>query len=124
MTGAPSSWPGVSRRSTSRLSAHNKTWMAAAKPGHDAVFCDHRCEYNLRLAGDCLAKRGLRRGQPRDRDAIRRAGNVIEPNLMTERDGSGIAAVFAANADLDVRTGLAAAHHADFHELSDAVPIV
>ena len=49
-----------------------------------AFFIRNDCR--LRLAGDFLAKRGLRRREARDRHAVRRARNIIEPNLMAERN--------------------------------------
>src|SRR6266403_5618377 len=78
---------------------------------------------NSRLAGDRLAERGLRGGQPRDRDAVGRARDVIEANLVAERDGGGIAAMLSTDPDLDIRAGLAAAHDADLHQLANAVAI-
>ena len=39
---------------------------------------------------------------------------------MAEGDGGGIAAVLAADADLELRTRLAAARDADLDELTDA----
>src|ERR1700736_5715130 len=42
---------------------------------------------------------------------------------MAERNGSGIAAMLAATSDLEVRTGLAPACHADLHQLANAVAV-
>ena len=42
---------------------------------------------------------------------------------MAERDGGGIAAVLAADADLEIGTRLAAARDADLDEFTDAVAI-
>src|ERR1700712_992433 len=78
---------------------------------------------SLRLARDALAEGSLRGGEPRDRNAIGRAGDIIQPALVAERHRGGIAAVFAANADLEARAGLASARHADLHQLADAVAI-
>src|SRR5688572_536638 len=55
--------------------------------------------------------------EPRHRDPERRAGNVIEPGAMTERDARRVAAVFSADADLQPLAALAAESHADLHEL-------
>src|SRR6185437_14483204 len=63
----------------------------------------------LRLARDRSADRGLRRGKAGDRHAIGRAGDVVEADLVAEGDGSGIAAVLAADADLQIRPRLSAA---------------
>ena len=65
-----------------------------------------------RLAGGDLAQRRLCRGEARDRHAVRRARHVVEADLMTERHRGGIAAVLTADADLDVRSRLAAAQAA------------
>src|SRR5262245_17057316 len=43
----------------------------------------------------------LRCGEPRDRHAEGRAGHIIQPDLFTEPYGCGVAAVFAANPELD-----------------------
>src|SRR5882757_9597314 len=88
-----------------------------------AIFLSHTRLRRLRLARHRLAERRLRRSQPRDRHAIGRARDVIEPDLVTERDGSRIAAVLAANPDLEIGTRLAAARNADLDEFADAVAI-
>src|SRR5216684_831625 len=89
---------------------------------HDAV--PNRCAAKTsRLAGDGLAECGLRRSEPRDRHAIGRTGDVIQSDLVAERDGSGIAAMLAADPDLEAGTGLAPARDADLHQLADAVAI-
>src|SRR5438105_13168444 len=77
----------------------------------------------LRLAGDGLADRGLRRGEPRDRHAIGRARHVIEADLVAEGDGSRIPAMFAADADLEIWPRLAAARNTDLHQLADTVAL-
>ena len=46
---------------------------------------------------------GLRRGEPRDRHAERRAAHVVQPGAVAELDRLGVAAVLAADADLEVR---------------------
>ena len=70
---------------------------ARHKAGHDDVYGRE----SLRLARDHLADRGLRRRKARDRHAIGRARDIIEPDVVTERDGGGIAAVLAADTDLE-----------------------
>src|ERR1700720_883308 len=104
-----------------------KTWMPGTsqnKSGHDAVFVDRQtAASSSRLTGDGLAERGLRRGQPRDRHAIGRARDIIQSDLVAERDRRGIAAVLAANADLETRAGLAPALNADLYQFADAVAI-
>src|SRR5262245_41878047 len=48
-------------------------------------------------------ERGLRRGEARDGDAEGRARDVIEADLAEEVDARRIAAVLAADAELDAR---------------------
>ena len=49
-------------------------------------------------------ERRLRRREPRDRHAVRRAGHVVEPDPVAELDRARIAAVLAADADLELRS--------------------
>src|ERR1044072_6319438 len=74
----------------------------------------------LRRARGTFAERGLRGGEPRDRHAVRRAGHVIEPDLVTERDRCGIAAMLAAHAELQPVAHLAAATGRDADEVAQA----
>ena len=53
-------------------------------------------------------QRRLRGGEAGDRHAVGRAGDVVEAELVAELDRVRIAAVFAADAELDVRAGAAA----------------
>ena len=76
-----------------------------------------------RLAGDGLAERGLRRGETGDRHAVGRARDVVQSNLMAESDGRGIAAMFAADTDLQARASLAPARHADLHQFAHAIAV-
>src|SRR4051812_820345 len=92
--------------------------MPGARPGMTSYSLIVSAE--LRLARHRLAERGLRRGKARDRHAVGRARNVVEPDLMAERHRGGIAAVFAADADLEVRPGLAAAGDTDLDQFTDA----
>src|SRR3984957_6034149 len=77
----------------------------------------------LRRARRFLAERRLRRCKARDRHAERRAGNVVEPDLVAERDRSRVAAVLAADAELELRAYLAAALGRDPHQFADAIAI-
>src|SRR5260363_68666 len=54
------------------------------------------------LAGDLLAERRLRGGEARDRHTIGRARHVVHADLVAERDRGRIAAMLAADADLEV----------------------
>src|SRR5262249_46802496 len=68
-----------------------------------------------------LGERGARRREARDRDAERRAGHVVQADVVEELDRARIAAVLAADADLELRLDLAAAPRRDRDELADAV---
>src|SRR5512135_347959 len=74
-----------------------------------------------RLARSAFAERGLRRGKTRDRHAKRRARHVIELGFVAERNRRRIAAMFAADADLEFGPRLASAFDADAHQLADAL---
>src|SRR4051794_31286337 len=100
------------------LRGSSKTWVPGASLGMTGFFFQAP-----RLPRRGLAERGLRRGEPRDRHAVGRAGDVIQPDLMAERHRGRIAAVFAADADLEVCPRLAAALDADLDQFADAVAI-
>src|SRR6478672_3768085 len=78
---------------------------------------------SLRFARGLLAERGLRRGKPGDRHAERRARYIVETDLVAERDRRRIAAVLAADANLEVFAHPAAALDADPHQRADAIAI-
>ena len=67
--------------------------------------------------------RGLRGRHPGDRHAVRRAAHVVEPGELEEADRVGVAAVLAADAELEVRLGLAAGPGRQPHEPADAGPV-
>ena len=69
-----------------------------------------------------LARARLRGGETRDGHAERRARDIIEPGGMAEADGIGIAAVLAANAELQFGARLAPALDRDLDELADTLP--
>src|SRR5882757_2731315 len=94
--------------------------MAGENSGHFRLAIG--CSVS-RLAGDRLAEGGLRRRKPRDRHPIGRARDVVEPDLVAERHRGGIAAVLAADADLEAGARPAAARHADLHEFTNTVAV-
>src|ERR1700687_1406815 len=96
--------------------------MPGTSPGMTPSLLIVRCRTS-RLTGDGLAECSLRRGQPRDRHAVGRARDVIQSDLVAERNGGGIAAMLAANTYLEAGAGLAAARNADLHQFADAVAI-
>ena len=55
-----------------------------------------------------LLDRGLCCCKASDRNAERAAGHVVQTDLVAELDGAGVAAVLAADAEVDLRTGLTA----------------
>src|SRR5690348_3003881 len=58
----------------------------------------------------------LRGRHPGDRHAIRRAAHVVEPRHVEEVDRVGVAAVLAADAELQLRLGLAARPRREPHQ--------
>ena len=79
---------------------------------------NHQLTLSVLLAR--ILDRSLRSSEARDRHAERRAGNVGQACVVAELDGARVAAVLAADAELDVRSrGLAKlASHLD--QLADA----
>src|SRR5215470_10915883 len=67
--------------------------------------------------------RRLRRRKPGDRHAVGRAGDVVEPDLLAELDRGGVAAMLAADAELQLLAGAAAALGGDADELANAVGV-
>src|SRR2546425_1281568 len=63
---------------------------------------------------------GLRRRQPRYRDAVRRAADVVHAGAMAEAHRACLSAVLAADADLEPRARGAAALDGPEHELPHA----
>jgi len=70
-----------------------------------------------------LRERRLGRGEPGDWHPVGRAGNVVEADLVAEADGGRIAAVLAADAELQVLARAAAALGADAHELAHPLAV-
>src|SRR5581483_11578078 len=67
--------------------------------------------------------RRLRGGEARDGYTEGRAGHVVEPGRVEEGDRCRVAAVLAADADLEIGPHPAAALGADPHQLAHAVGI-
>src|SRR5437762_1399089 len=74
------------------------------------------------LGGGRLARLDarLRRAEVRDRDHERRARHVRHAHLVTELHGRRLAAMLAADADLEIRTRAPPALDADLDQLADA----
>src|SRR4051794_3164361 len=67
------------------------------------VAAERRARVTLRVRS--VVERRLRGGEAGDRHAVRRARHVVEPGAMAERDRARLAAVLAADADLEAGTG-------------------
>src|SRR5437588_11471420 len=70
-----------------------------------------------------LAGRRLGGRHARDRHPVRRAAHVVEPRELEEGDRGGVAAVLAADAELQGGLGLAARPRRKAHQPADPRPI-
>src|SRR5262245_52221862 len=77
----------------------------------------------LRLRRRVLPQPRLRRGEPCNRHAERRARHIFEAEQMAERDRRRIAAVLAADSDLEFGARLAPTLDADTHQFADALAV-
>ena len=68
-------------------------------------------------------ERRLRGGKPRDGDSERRRADVVQPHLVEEMDRRGVAAVLAADAELEVLARLPPSLDADAHQIADALHV-
>src|SRR6266516_1550153 len=69
--------------------------------------------------GSALLSQGrLRRSQPCQRHAIRRAADVGQSKLVTESDGLGLPAMLAADAEFDAFPGRPATLDSDSHQVT------
>src|SRR6476660_7385771 len=96
---------------------------AIMNPRKMRLICVMRPPASSGRARRSLAERRLRGGKPRDRNAERRTRHVVEPDLVAERHGCRIAAMLAANAELERVTRLAAAIGCDADQLADTVAV-
>ena len=69
------------------------------------------------------AKRRLGRRQPGDRRAVGRAGDVIQPHRVAEGDRGRVAAVLAADAELQIRTGPPSTLDGDMYHLAHSIGV-
>src|SRR5437867_2057552 len=65
----------------------------------------------------------LRRREPRDRHAVGRRRDIRKADLVTEGDRRGVAAVLAADSDLEIFARLAPAFDGDAHHGADALAV-
>src|SRR5438132_6615362 len=70
-----------------------------------------------------LRERGLRGCQTGERDAVRRAGHVIQAEPVTERDTLRLAAVLAANPELELRLRAPPTLDSDPHQVAHAAHV-
>src|SRR5579859_3896505 len=67
----------------------------------------------------CVLQRRLRGGETGERDAERRAGHVVEPDAVAERDRVRLAAVLAADAELEILLRTSPPRDGDPHQVAD-----
>src|SRR5579883_2589518 len=77
----------------------------------------------LRRACRAPAERGLRGGEAGNRHPVRRARYIVEPDFVAERHGGRVAAVFAANAELEVAARVAAPFGGGLDQLADPLAV-
>src|SRR5881392_659669 len=70
-----------------------------------------------------LVERRLSRGEPRQRNAVRRAAHVVEAEPVAETDRARVSAVLTADAELQIGSRLPAALDGDLHQLADTVEV-
>src|SRR5450830_43169 len=138
-TPAPN-WPGImssvtvgsaatasSRRASGRASRTRASRTRSPRPSASVAaiappsLATRRLRLLLELEFAALFDGCLRRGEPCDRDAERRAAHVVHAGAVAELDALGIAAVLAADAHLEVGPGAATPLDAHLHELADAL---
>src|SRR5262245_26761174 len=68
-------------------------------------------------------ERGARGREPRDGKPEGRAGHVVEPELVAERDRGRVPAVLAADAELELWLDIAPLLRCDPHERADAIAV-
>ena len=121
--------PTTSRPTRPRASADRpvrRRRLAVLVEPVDSYHVAFRRQTNGRTWGDPISpplsveQRRLRSRQPRDRHAVRRATHVVEADLLEELNRRGIAAVFAADAELDVRPVWRPFVDGHLHELAHA----
>src|SRR5215204_6553306 len=88
------------------------TPASGARPGPVRAHCGGSLTFKGLFSVPLLAG-GLRGCDPRDRHAVRRAAHVVEARDVEEGDRRGIAPVLAADAELQVRLGLAPSPRAE-----------
>src|SRR6202000_893835 len=97
------------RRTAERPASENRRRARSPRAiGNDGDRTSGSTRAALRRAGKIPAQRRLCGGEARDQHAERRARDVVQPDLVAEGDRGRIAAVLAADAELQVLAHLAA----------------
>ena len=99
--------------------AGERAAMARLPPARRASSGSGRAALNPAKLRAARRERRLRRGKARDRHAVGRAGHVVEPDPLAEADGRGIAAVLAADAELQFRAPAPPALARDLDQRAD-----
>src|SRR5690606_37011987 len=68
-------------------------------------------------------QRRLRGSEPSDRNAERRTGDIVEPDLLAERDRGRITTMLTADAKLDIGAGRPAALGSDLDQFANTVAV-
>src|SRR5712691_3421189 len=94
--------------------------LPAAAPVDEQLVARHLAARRNVFGAARVLQRSLGGSEPRDRHAIRRAADVVEPELVAELHGGTVAPMLAADADLDVRLRAPPPLDADPHQVADA----
>ena len=103
----------------SGIASLTQRYVDAVSGTEACIVCTRKTTPGLRA----FEKYAVRCGETRDRHAIGRAGDIIETHLVAEGHRGRITPMFAANTELDIRTGLATTLDTDAHQFTNPVPI-
>lgn len=78
------------------------------------------CKENLCVL---LSDSSLCSGQTRDRHTERRAGHIVQTDLVAELYGAGVTAVLTADTAVQLGTGSFTVLHSHLHQLANTVTI-
>ena len=78
------------------------------------------CKENLCVL---LSDSSLCSGQTRDRHTERRAGHIVQTDLVAELYGAGVTAVLTADTAVQLGTGSFTVLHSHLHQLANSVTI-
>src|ERR1041385_7850503 len=97
--------------------------MSGAPAGKQGLAKAAALERRVHDLGALVLDRRVRGREARDGHAERAAGHVVESGLVEELHRGGLAAVLAADADLELGLLVASLLDRDFDEGADAVPV-